>query len=145
MLAEENRLVAATKKAALAVAGAAYMKFQGQLAEQQEVIAAISDIVMEAFAMESAVLRAHKCAHRSGPSGEDRAAHAARMARLFVHTRLDLVESRVRTALTAIASGDTLRAYLKALGALLRRDPVDVIALRRQIAAQLIQQGKYFV
>jgi hypothetical protein len=141
-LAEENRLVAATKRAALAVAAVAYMKFQGQLAEQQEVIAAISDIVMEAFAMESAVLRAHKCAHRSG---EDRAAHAARMARLFVHTRLDLVEYRVRTVLAAIASGDALRAHLKALGALLRRDPVDTIALHRQIAAHLISQGKYAV
>jgi len=45
----------------------------------------------------------------------------------------------------AIASGDTLRAHLKAVGVLLRRDPVDTIALRRQIAALLIAQGRYAV
>jgi hypothetical protein len=55
------------------------------------------------------------------------------------------VEYRVRTVLAAIASGDALRAHLKALGALLRRDPVDTIALHRQIAAHLISQGKYAV
>jgi butyryl-CoA dehydrogenase len=142
MLAEESRLVTAAKKAALALAATAYTKFQGQLAEQQEIIAAISDIVMEVFAMESAVLRAQKIA---ALIGKDRAAHAARMARLFVHTRLSSAEQRARTALAAIASDDTLRAHLKALDTLLRRDAVDIIALRRQIAAHVSAQGRYVV
>ena len=55
-------------------------------------MAAISDIVMEAFAMESALLRTErteKMAARSGshPS-EDRVAHAATMTRLHVRSRM---------------------------------------------------------
>ena len=142
VLAEEKRLVEGVKKAALLVAGVAYQKYMTALAEQQEIVAAISDIVMEAFALESAVLRAQKIAARFG---EERAAHAIAMTRLWVHSRMDSVEQRARTALAAAAAGDTLRTQLAVLRRLTRREPVDTIALRRQIAARIIEQGKYAV
>ena len=46
LLGEEMRLAEASKKTALLVAGAAYQKFMSALPEQQEIVAAISDIVM---------------------------------------------------------------------------------------------------
>ncbi|OFW44320.1 MAG: acyl-CoA dehydrogenase [Acidobacteria bacterium RIFCSPLOWO2_12_FULL_60_22] len=142
VLAEEKRLVEAVKKVALLVAGAAFQKFMASLPEQQEIVAAISDIVMEAFVLESALLRTQKIAARSG---EKRAAHATTMTRLWVHSRMDWVEQRARTALAAVAAGDFLRTQLAVLRRLTRRDPVDTIALRREIAVRVIQQGKYFV
>jgi alkylation response protein AidB-like acyl-CoA dehydrogenase len=142
LLADEMRLVEGTKNAALLVAGAAFQKFKDGLPEQQEIAAAISDIVMEAYALEAAVLRARKLAARSG---EERAAHAARMARFWMHSRLDWVESRARTALAAAAEGDALRKRAAALQRLLSREPVDAIALERAIAARVIEQGKYAV
>ena len=185
LLAEEKRLVKAAKKVALLVAGAAYQKYMTMLADQQEIMAAISDIVMEVFAMESVILRTEKIAGRYGVGqnrdrpwssahpdalgwrdgdslrsqshekrlegagaaehAEDRAAHAATMSRLFVHSRMDWVEQRARIALAAIAAGDTLRIQLAALRRFTRRDTVDTIGLRQRIAAQVIQQGKYIV
>ena len=97
---------------------------------------------MEAFVLESALLRTQKIAARFG---EERAAHAATMTRLWVHSRMDWVEHRARTAQAAVAAGDTLRTQIAVLRRLTRRDPVDTIALRRQIAARVIEQGKYFV
>jgi len=142
VLAEEKRLAEAVKKVALLVAGVAYQKYMAALAEQQEIVAAISDIVMEAFALESAVLRTQKIAVRFG---EERAAPATAMTRLWVHSRMDSVEQRARTALAAAAAGDSLRTHLALLRRLTRRDAVDTIALRRQIAARVIEQGKYVV
>jgi len=142
VLAEEKRLVEAVKKVALLVAGVAYQKYMAALSEQQEVLAAISDIVMEAFALESAVLRTQKIAARSG---QEKAAHATAMTRLWVHSRMDWVEHRARTALAAVAAGDTLRTQIAVLRRFTRRDPVDTIVLRRQIAARVIEQGKYLV
>jgi len=124
------------------VAGMAHQKHAEKFAEQQEVVAAISDIIMEAFAMESAVLRAEKMAARAGI---EKAAFASQMARLLVHSRIVAVEHRARTALAALSTGDALRAQLIATQRLLERDPVDVIALRREIAKWVVSQGKYLV
>src|SRR6185437_14521781 len=51
--AEEKRLVANAKKTALLCLGAAHQKFQNAIEEQQEVLAGITDVAMNAFAMES--------------------------------------------------------------------------------------------
>ena len=142
ILTVEMRLAEAAKKTALLAAGAAYQKFPNDLPEQQEIVAAISDIVMEAFALESAVLRARKIATRSG---SERAAHAVAMTRLWVHSRMDWVEQRARTALAGAASGDALRAQLAVLQRITQREPVDTISLRRQIAARVVEVGKYAV
>jgi hypothetical protein len=58
---------------------------------------------------------------------------------------MDWVEQRARTALAAAAAGDSLRTHLALLRRLTRRDAVDTIALRRQVAARVIEQGKYVV
>ena len=49
----------------------------------------------------------------------------------------------VRTALAACAAGDTLRSQLALLRRLLKREPVDAIALRRKDARAAIEAGRY--
>ncbi|MBI2816116.1 MAG: acyl-CoA dehydrogenase family protein [Acidobacteria bacterium] len=141
LLGTEKQIVTAVKKAALWVAALAYQKYLNDLANQQEIVAAVSDIVMEAFAMESVVLRAQKIASRA--ADPEKAGLAANMARLWVHTRLELVEQRARTALAATAGGDSLRTHLAFLNRLVRRNIVNVIGLRREIAAVVVRHGKY--
>jgi len=58
---------------------------------------------------------------------------------------VDWVGQRARTALAAVSDGDALRTQLAAVRRLLERDPVDVIGLRRQIAARLISEGRYVI
>ena len=140
MLAPERMLVEGAKQAALLVAGMAHQKYGAEIGKQQEILAAISDIVMEAFAMESVVLRSQKFLARSGAVA---AAPASRMARLLVHSRIDGVEKRAREALAAISTGETLAPQLAALTRFLSREPVDVMGLRREVAEHVISQGKY--
>src|SRR6202030_568224 len=53
VLAEETRVVANAKKMFLQAAGGAVQKFREKLADQQELIGALSNVVMEIYAMES--------------------------------------------------------------------------------------------
>jgi len=65
-LAEEQKLVASAKKLGLFAAGAATQKYMQAIQDQQEIMGAIADIVIEIYAMESAVLRTLKIAAAQG-------------------------------------------------------------------------------
>src|SRR5437764_1394891 len=63
-LAAERTLVANAKKIALFTAGAASQKYMMALADQQEVMGTLADILIEVYAVESAVLRTQKMVTR---------------------------------------------------------------------------------
>src|ERR1700752_3090634 len=75
VLAEETRMVANAKKMFLQAAGGAVQKLREKLAEEQELVAALANIVMEVYAMESCLLRAQKATETRGA-----AAHSAIIA-----------------------------------------------------------------
>ena len=85
-LAAERKLVENAKKLAMLIAGAASQKYMQKLADQQEIMGAIADMVIEAFAMDSALLRARKYVEAQG---EEKAAlggrHDAGLSRGRVH------------------------------------------------------------
>jgi len=139
-LAAETAGAAVAKKAFLFAAGVAVQRHMDKLADEQEVAAALSDIVMDAYAIESALLRTRKilAARGDGGSGTHQAA-----TRVFLGDALDRVEKNARTVLAACAEGDTLRTQLAMLRRLLKREPVDSVALRRQVAQAVIAANRY--
>ncbi len=139
-LAGELNLLANAKKLTLFVAGAATQKYMAQIAEEQEVMGAIADMIIEVFAMESAILRAEKIA--SGGAG-DSAAMPVAMARIYAEKAMATIELSARKVISAVAEGDMLRTQLTILRRLAKHDTADTIALRRQVARHVIQAGKY--
>ncbi len=85
------KLVANAKKLAMLIAGAASQKYMQKLADQQEVMGAIADMVIEAFAMDSALLRARKyvAAH-----GEEKAGLVIAMTQVYLERRVQQAGSR---------------------------------------------------
>ncbi len=140
MLAEERKLVAAAKKLGLFAAGAAMQKYMQQIEQQQEIMGAIADMVMEMYAMESAVLRTMKLA---GTQGEEAAALPIAMTRVYLAQAMEKIESAARKITAAAAEGDTLRTQLAILRRLGKHDPYNTIELRRQIAEKMIGRGRY--
>jgi len=136
----QKEMVEMSKKIALLVAGAAVQKYMMKLAEEQEILASISDIVIEVFAMESALLRAMKSMEKFG---DEKSEIQKAMVKVYVNDAFDRVEGFAKQALAAIAEGDTLRTQLSALKKLTRFIPVNTIALRREIADSLIKIGRY--
>src|SRR5262249_27672540 len=70
-LAEERKIVSNAKKIALFVAGVASQRYMMKLADEQEVMAAMADIIIEAYAMESALLLEEKLIEGNGGSSAD--------------------------------------------------------------------------
>src|ERR1700687_5793151 len=79
ILAEEMRVVANTKKMFLQAAGGAVQKLREKLADEQELVAALSNVVMEIYAMESSLLRAQKAAAARGEASAQIMIDAARV------------------------------------------------------------------
>jgi len=136
---EDTRLVENAKKTALLTLGIAYQKFGAALEEQQEVLASITDIAMNAFAMESVYLRAQKLAKLG--KGEI----AADVSSVFLREAMEIVESAGRNALAASSEGDNLRTNMAVLKRFTKFEPVNAIAARRRIAQRLLTAGRYLV
>src|SRR5713101_8134441 len=141
-LAEEQKLVASAKKLGLFAAGAATQKYMQQIDQQQEIMGAIADMVIEIYAMESAVLRTMKIA---GTQGEAVAALSIAMTRVYLSQAMDKIESVARKIIAAVAEGDVLRTQLAILRRLGKHDPHNTIELRQQIAQKVIERGKYML
>ena len=140
VLAAEKGVVANAKKIFLQCAGGAVQKFREKLADEQELVAALSNIVMEIYAMESCLLRAQKSAAAKGQSGSQAMLDAARV---FVSDASERVEHEAKRAIAAIHEGDMLTTQMSVLKRFSKRAPVDTIALRRNVAAAVQSQDRY--
>jgi alkylation response protein AidB-like acyl-CoA dehydrogenase len=140
VLAEEGRTIANAKKMFLQAAGGAMQKYREKLADEQELIAALANIVMEIYAMESAVLRAQKAA---GSKGETAAAVMIDAARVFVADAAERVEHEAKRAIAAVHEGDMLTTQLAVLKRFGKRPVADTIAARRRIASAVQAQDRY--
>jgi alkylation response protein AidB-like acyl-CoA dehydrogenase len=139
-LGEETKLVGGAKKVALLVAGSAVERFMMALEKEQEVIGALSNLVMDVYSMESVLLRTLKKLSASAP--ETCAAEVA-ATRVFLYDACDHMEVEARRALARITEGDTLRTQLAVLRRFLRRTPPDAIELRRQVADRALELNRY--
>ena len=138
--AEQERILAGAKKAFLMSAGAAMQRYREQLADQQEIVGALADIVIEIYAMESALLRAQKAESARGAAA---AAPMRAAAAVLLEDGVGRIETGARTALAASVEGDMLRTQLAVLRRFLKREPVDTIALRRVVASAVESAGRY--
>jgi alkylation response protein AidB-like acyl-CoA dehydrogenase len=138
--AQEERLVENSKKIFLLSAGACVQKFREQLSEHQEIVAALANVVMEIYAMESCLRRAQKAAKRSS-GGTSALMNDA--TRAFISDAMDQVETEARIALAATLEGDNLRTQIAVLRRFAKREPIDTIALRRRVAAAVLAGDRY--
>jgi alkylation response protein AidB-like acyl-CoA dehydrogenase len=138
-LAAEAKLLASAKKLALFTAGAASQKYMNALADQQEVMASLADIITEVYALECALLRARKLA----ATGAAQAALARQMTQLYAAHAFDVIESAARQVIAAVAEGDMLRTQMAIFRRLTKREPADTVTLGRSIAKAAIEKGRY--
>jgi alkylation response protein AidB-like acyl-CoA dehydrogenase len=140
VLADESRVIANAKKIFLQAAGGAVQRFREKLAEEQELVAALANIVMEVYAMESCLLRAQKAA---AAKGESAASVMIDAARVFIADAAERVDHEARRALAAVHEGDMLTTQVAVLKRFGKRSAVDTIGLRRKVAAAVQSQDRY--
>jgi intracellular sulfur oxidation DsrE/DsrF family protein len=136
---EEIRLVANAKSVALLTLGMAYQKFGAGIETQQEVMMNVADITMEAFAMESALLRTRKVLALG------KATIAGEMNAVFLRDAMARIEISARNLLGACSDAGMLRANMSILRKLTVYDPLDAVTARRTIATRLLAREKFVV
>jgi alkylation response protein AidB-like acyl-CoA dehydrogenase len=140
VLAAEQKLAQNAKKVALMTLGTAAQKYMMKLGDQQEILLGIADVIMDAYAMESAILRAQKLA---AAEGEDAAARYIDMTRVFCNDAVERIEARAKNTLAGMSEGDELRTLLAALRRFTKLTPMNTIAARQRVADVLIAANKW--
>jgi len=136
-LAAERGAVEAFKKAALMVLGLAMQTYREKLADEQEVLMHLADMLIDVFSADSAVLRAQAALGRRVTQADLQ----GDAARVFVNDAALRIDASARQALAAMADGDTLRMMLAALRRLMKIAPINTVALRRRLADETVARG----
>lgn len=138
VLAREMKLAQNAKKVALMVVGTAAQKYMTELQNQQEILMNAADIIMDAYAMETAILRAQKLAEKGNAENQ------IDMAAVFCNDAIQRIEMSARNTLAALAEGDEAKMLLVALKRFTKNNsPINTIAARQRIAKTLIEANKY--
>jgi alkylation response protein AidB-like acyl-CoA dehydrogenase len=138
-LKHEEAMLAAVKKIALFAAGVASQRFMTGLEDQQEIMADLADMIIQVYALESALVRAQKMVR----AGRSSAEVAGAMTGLLADEALAMAERAARRVLAACGEGDALQTQLAILRRLGRVAPADVIALSRAVARKCIEMERY--
>ncbi|WP_026443558.1 acyl-CoA dehydrogenase family protein [Pseudacidobacterium ailaaui] len=132
-LAREAALLANAKKIALFCAGSASQKYMNTLADQQEIMADLADMLIEVYALESALLRARK---NSSPLG-------TLCTRYYAAHAIQTIEAAARRLIAAVSEGDLLRTQLAILRRLLKHEPANAVETGRTLSRYAIEAGRY--
>lgn len=138
VLASEMKLAQNAKKIALMILGTAAQKYMTALSEQQEILLSAADIIIDAYAMETSILRAQKLAAKGN------AENYTDIAGVFCSDAIQRVEMSAKNTLAAMSDGDELRTLLAALRRFTKNNsPINTVAARQRIADTLIAANKY--
>jgi alkylation response protein AidB-like acyl-CoA dehydrogenase len=131
----EMRLVRNAKKISLFTLGAAHQKHGAELEKHQEVVMSLSDLFMETFAMESTLLRCRNLAAKGKST-------AYGVCQVFLRDAMTRMQTASQNVLGA-CSGNDLERDMARLRSLASYQPVNAIALRRDIAERLLGSERY--
>lgn len=140
VLEVEKHAIQNAKKAVLMTLGAAAQKLQKQLTHEQEIVMNISDMMIDLFAAESALLRVEK---RIGVKGEEACKEQIAIAKVYTNDTMERIRSNGKRAICGFAEGNELKMMLVGLKKLTSIMPFNTIAARRTIADKLIEANEY--
>ncbi len=141
LFAEEKEILQNLKKIFLMVAGSAVQKFGEKLEEEQQLLLASSDILIEIYMAESSLLRTEKNAKRFG---EDTQKEQIAMSKLYLYHAVDKVNEKAKEGIVSFAQGDEQRMMLMGLKRFTKyQNQPNVVELRNIIAEKLTSENKY--
>lgn len=141
LFSEEKAIIARLKKVFLMVAGSAVQKFGPDLEEHQQLLIAASNILIEIYMAESAVLRAEKNAKRFG---EESRKEQIAMARLYLYNAVEITIKNAKEGIISFAEGDEQRMMLMGLKRFTKyTNYPNVVELRNTIAEKLKAENTY--
>ena len=141
VLSEEKAMVEKLKKVFLMVAGAAVQKYGPDLEEHQQLLMAASNILIETYMAESAILRTEKNCKRFG---EDSQTYQIAMSKLYLYNAVDIIHKNAKEGIVSFSEGDEQRMMLMGLKRFTKyQNQPNVVALRNNISEKIQKENKY--
>ncbi|MDY7395264.1 acyl-CoA dehydrogenase family protein [Aureibaculum sp. 2210JD6-5] len=141
LFAEEKQIIVNLKKLFLMVAGAALQKYGEEIERHQQLMLAASDILIQIYLAESAILRAEKMAKKDG---EDNVKEQIAMAKLNLFHAIDVIETAGKHSIISFTEGDEQRMMLMGLKRYIKYvNMPNIIELRNIIADKVTEKNKY--
>jgi alkylation response protein AidB-like acyl-CoA dehydrogenase len=132
-----GRILANVKETARLALAALSLNYGEKLSEEQEALALVADIVSEAYAIESALLRTEKLIANRGLK---ESAAPLDMTLVYATDAADRVALNARNLTAAVHQPEKLGAAFERL--IIQR-PINTIAARRKIADAITEAGRY--
>ncbi len=141
LFSEEKEMISKLKKAFLMIAGKAVQTFGMELEEHQQLILAAAEVLIEIYMAESAILKAEKVVSLSS---EESTKGQIAMAKLNLSNAIGIINEKGKEAIVYFAKDDEQKMMLMGLKRFTKYTNIpNVIALRKEIAAILIEENKY--
>ncbi|WP_417362877.1 acyl-CoA dehydrogenase family protein [Galbibacter sp.] len=141
LFAEEKQIIANLKKVFLMIAGSAVQKFGQDLEEHQQILMAASDILIQIYMAESAILRTEKNVDRSS---EESQKHQVAMAKLYLFNAVEKVNNKGKEAIISFAESDEQRMMLMGLKRYTKYTNFpNIVELRNTVADKVIEENGY--
>jgi len=138
--AAEKELIARMKKAVLMVAGKAAQTFGAKLNDEQILLMAVADMIIEVYAAEASIMRAEKLVRYHGESVDG---VKAKLAKLYLQLAVNKLEQKGREAISCFVKGDEMRVLLMGLKRFTKHEPINQRELRHEIADMMIEKNDY--
>ena len=141
LFAEEKSIIVNLKKLFLMVSGAALQKYGEEIEKHQQLMLASSDILIQIYLAESAILRAEKLAKNQG---EEKVKEQIAMAKLNLFNAIDIIETAGKHSIISFTEGDEQRMMLLGLRRYTKYvNMPNIIELRNIIADKITEENKY--
>jgi len=141
LFSEEKEMIRKLKKTFLMIAGAIVQKFGQELDDQQQLLIAAADILIEIYMAESAILRTEKNAKRFG---EESQSIQIAMSKLYLYHAVDIIEEKGKESIISFTEGDQQKMMLMGLRRYTKYvNYPDIVDLRNAIAEKVKAENKY--
>ena len=128
------------KKLALYVLGAFLEKIPKGFVNEQEIMSALSDILIGVYTTESAVLRAEKI---ESMKSKEFSAYAKAMTENYLYDTSFSIRKSAYDAVNSFLKGDELQNALNIIDKLSVFKPLNIREIHRFIADKIIDENKY--
>ena len=139
ILNEELTILKNLKNVFLIIAGSAFQKYGSDFQKHQQSLLGLSDMLIEIYFAESALLRTIK----NNDRGHE-IIYQSDMSKLYLFEATDLIQKKAKEIIGNISKGEAKKTLLKGIHRLCRyEDLPDIISLKNKIAEKVISENKY--
>ena len=141
LFAQEKLILKKLKKVFLMLAGKKKKKFGDKLEEHQLMLMGVSDILIEIYMSESALLRTEKNCNRFGKENQS---EQIAMTQLYLYKAVDIIQTKGKEVIISFSSGDEQKGLLMGLKRFTKYyEFPNIIGLKNQIAEKLKEENQY--